>query len=454
MNWLNQIKDKLFQAVDISSLAFFRIVFGLILCWEVTRYYSHDWIERYWIDPDYFFTFDGFHWIQPWEGNLMYVHFFFLGVLAVFITLGLFYRISSILFFLGFTYVFLLDQSNYLNHFYLISLLSFIMIFVDAHRQFSIDSVLYPQLKSDVIPAWMVWILRLQLGIVYFYGGIAKMNTDWLSGYPLRYWLAAKTDFPVIGSLFTEEWMVLLFAYSGLLLDLLITPFLIWKKTRPYAFAAITLFHLMNSELFLIGIFPWFMMFATTIFFEPDWFRKMISKLDRYQHFRKMEVKKLGSYFIKSKQLVFYGFCLYLIVQMTVPLRHFFMEGYVSWTEVGHKFSWHMKLRNKDARARFIVKDLDSGEEFKVNPKDLLSSRQRRKMSTRPDLILQFAHILDKEFEKRGHPNVAVYARITASLNGRKDQPLIRPEVDLLKITSKNSIYDWVTELTEELPVR
>ncbi len=382
----------------------------------------------------------------------MYVHFFFLGVCAIFIMLGLFYRISSILFFLGFTYIFLLDKSNYLNHFYLISLLSFIMIFVDAHRRFSIDAVLFPKIKSDVIPAWMIWILRLQLGIVYFYGGVAKINSDWLQGYPLRYWLANKTDFPIVGSLFTEEWMVMFFAYGGLLLDLFITPFLIWRKSRPFAFAAITLFHLMNSELFIIGIFPWFMMFATTIFFEPDWVRRLLNKIGRLQRFAKKEISNIKPYMIGSKQLVFYGFCLYLFVQVTVPLRHFFMEGYVSWTEVGHKFSWHMKLRNKDARARFVVKDLDSGEEFKVHPKDLLSRRQRRKMSTRPDMILQFAHMLDHEFEKRGHPNVAVYGQVSASLNGRNAQPLIKPDVDLLTITSKSSIYDWVTELTEELP--
>ncbi|NNE28985.1 MAG: HTTM domain-containing protein, partial [Saprospiraceae bacterium] len=123
---MQRIKDWMTKPVDISSLVFFRIAFGFVMLWEVGRYLGKDWVERYFIDPDFYFTFQGFGWVSPLEGNAMYVFFLILGILAFCIMLGLFYRTSIVLFFFGFAYLFLLDKTNYLNHFYLITLLSFI----------------------------------------------------------------------------------------------------------------------------------------------------------------------------------------------------------------------------------------------------------------------------------------------------------------------------------------
>ncbi|MEJ7873187.1 MAG: HTTM domain-containing protein, partial [Rubrobacteraceae bacterium] len=116
----------LFAPVDIASLVFFRIAFGVLMLWEVWIQFSNGLIQRNYIDPTYHFTYYGFGWVQPWSGNGMYLHFLALGVLAVCIALGLWYRVSVVLFFVGFTYVFLLDQALYLNHFYLICLVSFV----------------------------------------------------------------------------------------------------------------------------------------------------------------------------------------------------------------------------------------------------------------------------------------------------------------------------------------
>lgn len=138
---------------------------------------------------------------------------------------GFWYRLSATLFFLGFTYVFLLEQARYLNHFYLISLISFLMIFVPAHRAFSIDAL--SGARSATAPAWALWLLRAQIGIPYFYGGLAKLNGDWLRGEPMRVWMASGTDFPLIGPWFTDERVVFLFAYGGLLIDLLVVPLLL-----------------------------------------------------------------------------------------------------------------------------------------------------------------------------------------------------------------------------------
>lgn len=444
---LDKVKQSLFKSVDISSLAFFRIAFGLIMCWEVCRYFYYGWIKRYWIDPDFYFTYGYFHWLSPWDGNLMYIHFFFLGVLAIFIALGLFYRLSVILFFVGFTYVFLLDKSNYLNHFYLISLLSFLMIWLPANRKYSIDAALFPKIKSDTVAFWNILALQLQLGVAYFFGGIAKINGDWLRGQPMSEWLLDVADMPIIGKYFSHPSAGLFFSYSGLLLDLLIVPFLFWRKTRVAAFIVICSFHFMNANLFKIGIFPWFMMAATTIYFRPDWFSNclnFIKKKINPKHLIK-EDKKVDNYTI-SKPL-FYGFIIYFAIQLLYPLRHNFIPGNVSWTEEGHRYAWHMKLRQKNAKVKFRVVDNETNETRKINPKGKLSKRQARKMSTRPDMILQYAHHLTKKYNKKGDKDISVYVDAKAKLNDRDYQELIDPKIDLSKQAYNVFKNDWITPL-------
>jgi len=280
------LPGRLFAPVDSASLAFFRIAFGGIMLWEVWRYFDHGWIERYWVEPTFHFAYYGLDWIRPWPGVGMDLHWLALGVLAICITLGAWYRISATLFFIGFTYVFLLDQARYLNHFYLVSLISFLLIFVPAHEYFSLDALLKPELRSRLVPAWPIWLLRFQVGVPYFFGGIAKLNADWLRGEPLRAWLADRADFPVIGQFFTIEPVVWLMTYGALFLDLFAVFLLTNRRTRVFGYLAITTFHFFNSRLFSIGIFPWMMIVATAIFFEPDWPRRVLQDLRQGHPFR------------------------------------------------------------------------------------------------------------------------------------------------------------------------
>ena len=444
----------LFSSVDIASLVYFRITFGVIMLWEVWRYFTHNWIGRYWIEPIFNFTYYGFDWVQPWSGKGMYLHFVGLGILAVFITLGFWYRISTVLFFFGFTYVFLLEKARYLNHFYLICLISFLLIFIPAHRAFSIDALRHPSIRAHKIPAWTLWILRLQIGIPYFYGGLAKLNSDWLQGEPMGMWMAARTDFPLIGSLFTEDWMIYLLSYGGLLLDLLVVPFLLWRRTRPFAFAAAVIFHLMNARLFSIGIFPWFMIAATAIFFPPDWPRRLLgqrqaSKIAR----RKLQSIKLRS--LQPKQsltLALLG--IYLSLQLLIPLRHYLYPGNVSWTEEGHRFAWHMKLRSKQSKALFKVINRSENTVQLIDPEDFLPQWQARKMATRPDMILQFSHFLAEEIGQAESDSVEVRAEVFTSLNGRQYQRLINASTDLSQQPQTLMPANWILSLEKPLQRR
>ncbi len=445
--------SKIFKPENISSIIFFRIAFGAIFLWEVCRYFEYGWIEKYWIKPGFHFTYYGFDWISPWSGNGMYIHFVILGILAVLIMVGLFYRISTILFFLGFTYVFLLDQATYLNHFYLISLISFLMIFIPAHKSFSLDSLRKPSIKSNTIPLWTIWLLRFQIGIVYFFGGLAKFNTDWLNGEPMRMWLSKRIHYSFIGSYFEHEWMVYLFSYGGLFLDLLIVPFLLWKRTRAVAFIIAVLFHLTNSWLFSIGIFPFLAISATTIFFQPSWPKKLFKSFGFiFKKKGQKLIKNIKPYklILQTKHYVIAILIfIYLSLQVIVPLRHFIYPGDVNWTEEGHRFSWHMKLRDKNTQAFFYVTDMEKNIKWEVNSLKYLKKWQLKSMSGKPDMILQFAHHIADEMNKKGYEKIQVHAEVISSLNGRKHQFLIHPNVDLATQSRTLTPANWIIPLKD-----
>lgn len=447
---MRHLREKLFEPVDVASLACFRIAFGAIMAWEAWDYFKTGWLKAHYIDPTFHFTYYGFDWVKPWPGNGMYLHFCALGVLALCILLGLFYRVAAVLFFLGFAYVFLLEKTLYLNHFYLIVLISLLLIFIPAHRAFSIDALRHKTLHADTVPGWTLWILRAQIGIVYFYGGIAKLNPDWLRGVPLQTVLPRQTDFPLLGPFMAEKWMPLFFSYGGLLLDLLITPLLLWPRTRPFAFGMVVLFHMMNSQLFFIGIFPWLMIAATLLFFRPDWPRRI-----RARWFKQPLSAGGASHpaAVRGRKVVtMAALGVYFALQLLLPLRHFLYPGDVNWTEEGHRFSWRMKLRYKEGVSTFFVTDLKSGTTWQVEQFDYLKGWQKVGLSIHPDMILQFSHYLAEEWRRKGYEQVEVRAKVFASLNGRKPQLLIDPTIDLAKIPRNLKPATYIIPLKEPLP--
>jgi len=256
--------DPLFEEVDASSLVALRVMFGVIMLWECWRFWSKGWIERHYIAPEFFFKYYGFEWVHPWPGDGMYWHFAALAVLALLITLGVLYRAATVLFFLAFTYVFLLDQARYLNHFYLVILISVALMVIPA-----------PTLRAQT-PAWAIWLFRLQFEVMYIYAGIVKVNADWLRLEPMGMWLARRDDFYLLGDLFQQDWVVAVASYGAILLHIIGAPLLLWKVTRGWVMVIYFAFHLMNHFMFNIGIFPWVAMAGTLIFLEPDWPRRAL----------------------------------------------------------------------------------------------------------------------------------------------------------------------------------
>ena len=452
MSELRTVWRRLFEPVDIAILVYFRIGFGILMLWEVLRFFNYDRvfgsIANNWIEPTFLFSYYGFDWIRPWPGDGMYFHFVVLAILCVCITIGFKYRITTALFFVGYTYVFLLDQARWGNLYYLIVLISFLMIFVPAHREFSIDAWKNRKIQSDVAPAWSLWILRFQIGAVYFFAGLAKLNSDWLNGEPMRMLLAIRTNFSLIGEFFTEEWMVFLFSYGALFTDLLAVLFLLWRRTRIFAFGVIIMFHVLNSQLFNIGIFGWFMIFATAIFFDPSWPRFFIRKRPEESN---KKYHKLGTNLTKNQKALLFMLLIFVIIQVSLPLRHYFYPGNASWTEEGRIFAWQMQIRDKNSQIVFYATNPSTGKTWEVNQLDDLSPYQQWRTSHLPDMILQYSHHLaDKLNQEEGYEDIEIRVKSMVSLNGRDHQLMIDPTINLAEQPQTLLPKTWILPLKEK----
>jgi vitamin K-dependent gamma-carboxylase-like protein len=444
------VTDRAFEPVDAASLAVFRIAFGALMFVEILRYFTHGWIARYYITPSFHFSYFGFGWIHPWPAAGMHWHFAALGILTVLIAAGFAYETATALFCAGFTFVFLLDEARYLNHFYLICLLSFLLALVPAHRLWSLDARRRPDLRSSVVPAWALWLIRFQVAVPYFYAGVAKLNDDWLAGSPLRQWLASRSDIPIIGPFFNHETIVWFFTYASLAFDLLVVPFLLWRRTRPIAFLVAVLFHAVNSQLFNIGIFPPLMIAATTVFFDPDWPRTLWRRIRMAADRRSAAMPAASTWWSRDRWQLGWVAC-YVVLQLILPLRHFLYPGNVNWTEEGHRFSWHMKLRDKQGDVRFTARNGTTGSEWSVDPHAYLVDWQVEEMSTRPDMIQQLCHRIAEDAAAAGEP-VQVRVSAMVSLNDRPLQLLIDPSVDLAGEARSLWPARWIVPLEDRTP--
>ncbi|RYD56113.1 MAG: HTTM domain-containing protein [Sphingobacteriales bacterium] len=440
------------KPVYSASLAVFRAVFGLMLLGGTIRFWLNGWIEELYIRPKFFFHYYGFDWVQP-LGNYTYALFAICGISALCFALGFMYRLSSILLFLSFTYIELIDKTNYLNHYYFVSLVLFLMIWLPAHVNFSVDAWRNPALLKRYVPRWTLGSIRLMLGIVYVFAGLAKLNSDWLlEAMPLRLWLPAKNDMPLIGPLFNELWVAYFFSWFGAIYDLTIPFFLLNRKTRPFAYFAVIAFHVMTSILFPIGMFPYIMIVSALIFFDPETADRILLKIKR--HFTSSPIAVGYNSFIFAplwQRIVSVLFVLFFMVQLTLPWRYLLTPGELFWTEEGYRFSWRVMLIEKMGYAQFVVKDGETGRKIAVNNNDFLTKNQEKMMATQADFIVQYAHMLHGHYAKAGMKDPQVYATIYVTLNGRRSRLYTDTTVNLAKEYDSFKHKSWIAAFEEKI---
>ena len=444
---------------DLASIVFFRVALGAIIFWEVLSFAIEGLIGDLYVKPLVHFTYLGFDWVRPLPAPLMYGHFVLVAALALCVMLGFWYRVTSVLFFIAWTYVFLVQRAYFHSYYYLIAMLGLLMVFAPAHRMLSLDVARNPQLRSEVGPRWILWLLRLQVGVVYFYGGVCKLNADWLQGAPMRQVLAAQAETPLVSPLFREEWMVYVFSYGGLFLDLFIAPLLLWRRTRVVAFVMAVLFHVTNATFWDIGIFPAVMIAATTLFLSPNWPRKVAGLVKGStprprRRERKSAQAAEAPPWTTLRQWQLGLIAIYAAVQLIVPLQPFLYPGNVSWTGEGERFSWQLRAKSKEARAKFYLTDPVRGttRPQEVALDDHLLPWQIGRMSFQPDMILQFAHYLHQHTLETEGVAPEVRAHVKTSLNARRPQLLVDPTVDLAAEPRTLRPADWIMPLRETLP--
>lgn len=448
---INQLISWLKEKKGITPLITFRILFGALMMVGAIRFMYYGWIERLYGEPKFFFKYYGFEWVTPLSTQGMYVVFILIALSAFCIMLGLFYRLATIIFLLTFAYAELIDATNYLNHYYLVCLLAFLMIFIPANRAFSLDVWRNPDWRLTQVPAWTIYILIAQLTIVYTFAGIAKLNYDWLvRAMPLSIWLPEHRDLPVLGYFFQFQETAYLFSWFGAFYDLTIAYFLMNKHTRWFAYLAVIVFHVLTKLLFNIGLFPFIMIFSTLIFFPASVHEKWLKWIG-YNRFTKpqkryMKPHKVRDFLQKFHKPILYPLLiLFFIIQLLLPLRHFLYKGNLLWTEEGYRFSWRVMLVEKSGQAIFKIKDPKTGRQSEIINGYYLTQYQEKQMCIQPDFILQFAHFIQKEYQaKHGieHPIVTVDAHVV--LNGRLSQQFIEPTVNLATIKPSLLPKSWV----------
>lgn len=429
--------ERLETPVDSASLAVFRIVFGLAVAVDAWRYLAYGWVDVLYVRPTMHFHYLGFAWVQPWPGTGMHWHFWGISVLGVLVAAGLFYRAAAVLLFAAYLYVFLLDQAAYMNHHYLMLLIAGLLACMPPAALASSRG------HVQATPLWTVWILRFQLVLVYLYGAIAKLDFDWLRGEPMRSTLERTiNDYPAIVGSIGAPTLAYAVAYLGLIADLAIPACLLFRPTRWLGLATAVLFHGGNALALDIGVFSYLMLGMLPIFFEPDWPRRWLAVFgQREQGGRTMPAGARA-----TSPLLLALLHVYVAIQILVPLRHWLYPGPVSWTEEGHRFSWRMMLRTKRSEISLRVTDPATGRSWSINPANDLTSVQLRELETYPDLVLQYAHAHRDRLRREGI-DPEIRANWLCSLNGRPQQPLADPAIDLAKTRRDLWPAGWILPL-------
>jgi hypothetical protein len=433
---------RLLRPVDAAWLAALRIGFGLALAASMWRFIHYGWVEALFIRPTFAFKYWGFEWVKPLPPDALLALPWCLMGLSLCLAAGLAFRLTAGAFALGLIYLQLLDVSTYLNHYYLAALLALLLAVSPAGRHWSVDAWLGRKLlgrasSPSVASAWL-YLFRFQVGVVYVFAGLAKLQSDWLiHAQPLRIWLNASTGLPLIGPLLTWSWVPLLFSWCGFLFDTTVVGFLSWRRTRMYAYAALLVFHALTRVLFPIGMFPLIMSLAALVFFSPSWPRWLLGKLGVALAPLSSESRPLGVGSGWRRRLR--GVALacggaWVVLQLALPLRYLAYGGNVLWHDQGMRFSWRVMVRAKGGGTMFVVHSPTTGKSYDVNPGQYLTRLQEAEMSNQPDLILQLAHHIHDDFQRRGFGDVEVRAESRAGLNGRRSSPMIDARVDLARV--------------------
>lgn len=302
------------------------------------------------------------------------------------------------------------------------------------------------------MPFWNYFLLKFQFFVLYFIAGLKKSSSEWL--YEWQYSMTnlsfhwVFTPFRmVIGSELTNFLIVHWFAA---IFDTSIAFFLIYKRTRPIATLFATAFHLMNSRLFNIGMFPFVCLVELPLFYEHDWPRTLWRKLkSSTSSVGKMIAEErmscVNDVNVTTKRALKERFttCLVLIyccLQLFLPFSHFITKGYNNWVNGIYGYSFDMMMQQWHP-SLISVKIVDNGNQ-KQHFIEPLAFTDSYRWTQYPDMAYQYARCINENLKADFHENprsvltsanISIYFDIWCSLNGRFQQRIYHPKMDLVQ---------------------
>ena len=438
---LAALRAQLTTPVDAASLAAFRVLFGGLVALAALRFLARGWVTTLLVAPAFHFTYDGFGWVRPWPAPFMHLHFVALAIVAAAMAVGLWYRTAAVLTFAGFTYVELIDKALYLNHYYLVSLLAGMLALLPVGRALSLDARRRPDRRVGQVPAWMLHALRLQVAVVYLYAGLTKLDADWLlRAQPLRIWLHARSDLPIVGPLLESTVAAYAGAWLGAAFDLAIVPLLLWRRTRWLAFAAVVAFHGATAVLFNVGMFPWLMIASATLFLPPGWPRALAARLRARVPAvasTPTPVHPVARTVARTHLAVAALLGAHLALQILLPARQYLDGERSAWTYRGFNFAWNVMIAEKTGDVTFTIDDPARGRTTLAPGAPALTPVQAAAMAQDPDMIRAYArHLRHLAATARAGAEgsaspIRVRADAFAALNGAPRRRLVDPTEDL-----------------------
>lgn len=415
------------RPIDIAILIYFRIFAGILMSQELINHFYNGKFQEY-ILPKFHFSYLFFPFVKPWPYSGMILHYALTIFAGYAVAFNFHYRFFSVVLFLGHTLLFLMESAHYINHAYLYCLISFWMIFLPLDKQ------------NKTAPAWCLYLILFHMALAYFFGGIAKLNSDWLNGTPMDIFLRMRENYP-LGFIYKQSWAPYAFSYGGIFFDLLIVPMMLVPMTRVAGLILSIVFHISNVMMFGLATFPWFSLLLTTMFFDPSWPRK----IPFLKTFLPWGIERAQEFRVQRGLVATLG--LYAFLHVALPFRHLLYDGVTSWTEEGHMFSWRMMLRNKQGVLYYFVKGKEDKHMRLVDIDEFITPKQKKDLIGHPDMILQFAHFIRDHYKEKRGEDVAVFASARVSLNGKPLVEMIEPGTDLAKIERSILPYSWVRPL-------
>lgn len=422
---MDRLRRALGARVDPASFVAFRVGFGLLATFAAVRFVSRGWIQELLVQPTFHFAWIPGLPVPSFSG--LYALLAAQALAGIAIALSLWPRVALAVWLFSFGWIELIDKALYLNHYVLFTILGATLLATPVHRVALHD--------GSTLPAWVPWLFRAELGLVYLWAGLAKLNADWLfAAQPLSTWLKSRGDLPVVGPLFELPATAYAMSWAGAAYDLAVPFLLLGRRTRMLGLSLVVFFHTAVGLLFPLGVFPLLMILGATLFLAPSWPRR----------FSGGSVSLAG-----GRPLSRPATALWLGVVFTlalVPARFLLFGTDPSWTERGHRFAWRVLLNEKTGLVDYRVVERATGRTWRVMPSGELTPIQHEQMRTQPDMIRDYALHLRDVHAAAGR-DVAVYADAWASLNGRPPQRLIRPDLDLVRPLPELESEGWIVPL-------